>query len=143
MNPSLTNEHCYKRVPVTFGNVWTLEMLNVISMIIKTSCRFEFSTSDYPWIHISFIAIVTIPHNVLKYMGAIFAIGNSVWNYCHWNSLEKYFVNFSLRFLNHHNMLEFYGVSVRSYSVQCRLPLASWNMKCELFLIFTDCFIRH
>ena len=44
----------------------------------KSSCRFEFRTSDYPWIHISFIAVVNIPHNVLKCMGAIFAIGNSV-----------------------------------------------------------------
>ena len=37
---------------------------------------------------------------------------------------KKYFVNFSLRFLNHH-MSEFYGVSVRSCSVQCRLSLPS------------------
>ena len=31
---------------------------------------------------------------------------------------KKYFVNFSLWFLNHH-MSEFYGVSITSYSVQC------------------------
>ena len=40
------------------------------------------------------------------------------------NQWKTYFVHFSLRFLDHH-MSEFYGVSVRSYSVQCRLPLAS------------------
>ena len=57
-------------------------------------------------------------------MGAIFAIGNSVRIIAIENQWKIYFVNFSLRFLNHHTS-EFYGVSVRSYSVQCRLLLAS------------------
>ena len=35
-------------------------------------------------------------------MGAIFAIGNSVQNYYHYLLMEKYFINFSLQFLNHH-----------------------------------------
>ena len=61
-------------------------------------------------------------------MGAIFAI---VRNYCHWKSMGKYFVNFGLRFLNHH-MSEFYGVAkcYRSYSVQVyRLLLLTSIMK--------------
>ena len=64
-------------------------------------------------------------------MGAIFTILYEI--IAIENQWKKYFVNFSLQFLNHH-MSEFYGVSVRSYSIQCRLLPASWNMKHELFL---------
>ena len=49
----------------------------------KTSCRFEFSALDYPWILISFIGILKILYRSLKCMGAIFTIGNSIQNYCH------------------------------------------------------------
>ena len=57
-------------------------------------------------------------------MGAIFAMEIPYKIIAMENQSKKYFINFSLQFLNHHTS-EFYGVSVRNCSVQCRLLLAS------------------